>query len=80
MMLWGYSRAIRVSYQGSCQTDYNYRQVHGSLGVTPIDRWAVLEELLPSWDDVLAAFDLKMELYYVEQLTLKRQYAAALKK
>jgi hypothetical protein len=29
---------------------------------------------------VLAAFDLKKEMYYVEQLTLTRQYAAALKK
>ena len=61
-------------------TDYNYRRVHGSLGVTPIDRWAALEDELPSWDDVLAAFDLKKELYYVEQRILNRQYAASLKK
>lgn len=56
-------------------TDYNYRRVHGSLGVAPIDRWAALEEEIPSWDDVLAAFDLKKELKYVEQLTLSRLHA-----
>ncbi|HEY1390430.1 MAG TPA: hypothetical protein VGF38_17970 [Ktedonobacterales bacterium] len=48
--------------------------------VTPIDRWAALEEELPSWDDVIAAFDLKKEMNYVEQLTLTRLRAAARKK
>lgn len=60
--------------------DYNYQRVHGSLGVTPIDRWAALEEEVPSWDDVIAAFDLTKEMNYVELLTLRRQYAAARKK
>lgn len=59
--------------------DYNERRVHGSLGVTPIDRWAVLEDGLSSWDDVIAAFDLTQEMNYVELLTLRRQYAAAWK-
>jgi transposase InsO family protein len=60
--------------------DYNYRRVHGSLGVAPIDRWAALEEEIPSWDDVLAAFDLKKEANYVEWLTLKRLRTRASKK
>jgi transposase InsO family protein len=60
--------------------DYNYQRVHGSLGVTPIDRWAALEEVVPSWDDVIAAFDLTKKMNYVELLTLRRQYAAARKK
>jgi transposase InsO family protein len=60
--------------------DYNYQRVHGSLGVTPIDRWAALQDELPSWDDVIAAFDLTTEMNYVELLTLRRQYAAARKK
>ncbi len=60
--------------------DYNYRRVHGSLGVTPIDRWAALEEELPSWDDVIASFDLKKESQYVDWLLLKRLHATAGKK
>ncbi len=60
--------------------DDNYRRVHGSLGVTPIDRWAALEEELPSWDDVIAAFDRTKEASYVELLPLRRPYAAARKK
>jgi transposase InsO family protein len=60
--------------------DDNYRRVHGSLGVAPIDRWAALEEEIPSWDDVLAAFDLKKETNYVEWLTLKRSRTPASKK
>ena len=60
-------------------TDYNYRRVHGSLGVTPNDRWAALEEI-PSWDAVLAAFDPKKEMNYVEWLTLKRMRVGTSKK
>lgn len=60
--------------------DYNYQRVHGSLRVTPIDRWVALADELPSWDDVIAAFDLTKEMNYVELLTLRRQYVAAWKK
>jgi len=60
-------------------TDYNYRRVHGSLGVAPMDRWAALEQDIPSWDEVVAAYDPTKESTYVEQLTLSR-LRAALKK
>jgi hypothetical protein len=53
---------------------------HGSLGVTPIDHWAALEEEIPSWDDVVAAFDSKKELRDVERRTRSRLRAAAPKK
>lgn len=45
-----------------------------------IDKCNGQEYRNPSWDDVIAAFDLKKELNYVELLTLRRQYAAARKK
>jgi transposase InsO family protein len=61
-------------------TDYHYRRVHGSLGVAPIDRWAALEEQIPSWDDITAAFDLTKEMNYVDDLMLARLRASAPKK
>ncbi len=53
--------------------DYNYRRVHGSLGKTPMQRWAELNEQTPFWEDVIAAFDLMKEANYVDQLTLRRR-------
>jgi hypothetical protein len=52
--------------------DYNYSRVHGSLGVTPIQRWAERADEIPTWEEVVAAFDLKKESTYVELLTLRR--------
>jgi transposase InsO family protein len=60
-------------------TDDNYRRVHGSLGAAPMDRRAELEQDMPSWDDVVAAFDPAKESTYVEQLTLTRLRAATKK-
>jgi hypothetical protein len=60
-------------------TDYNDRRVHGSLGAAPMDHWAELEQDIPSWDDVVAAFDPAKESTYVEQLTLTRLRAATKK-
>jgi transposase InsO family protein len=59
--------------------DYNYSRIHGSLGVTPIQRWAAREEEIPPWEEVVAAFDLKKESTDVELLTLRRQRAAQTK-
>ncbi len=59
--------------------DYNYSRVHGSLGVTPIQRWAEREDEIPAWEEVAAAFDLKKESTYVELLTLRRLRAAQTK-
>jgi len=53
--------------------------VHGSLGVAPMDRWADLEQDIPSWDEVVAAFGPAKESKYVEQLTLTRLRAATKK-
>lgn len=61
-------------------TDYNYRRVHGSLGMSPIDRWVELEEAIPLWEAHLATFDVKKEMDYVDQLTLQRLRAQRPKK
>ncbi len=58
---------------GAWLLDYNYRRVHGSLGKTPMQRWAQLNEQTPFWEDVMAAFDPKKEANYVDQLTLRRR-------
>lgn len=55
--------------------DYNYRRVHGSLGKTPMQRWAELNQTTPYWDDVIEQFDPKKEADYVEQLPLRRHSA-----
>jgi transposase InsO family protein len=52
--------------------DYNYRRIHGSLGKTPMQRWAELNANTPEWDDIMDQFDPEKEADYVEQLTLKR--------
>jgi hypothetical protein len=44
-----------------------------------MDRWAELEQDMPSWDDVVAAFDPAKDSTYVEQLTLTRLRAATKK-
>lgn len=59
--------------------DYNYSRVHGSLGVTPIQRWSEREDEIPTWEEIAAAFDLKKESTYVELLTLRRLRAAQTK-
>jgi len=59
--------------------DYNYRRVHGSLGKTPMQRWAELHERTSPWDDVADAFDPAKEIAYVDQLTLRRRKARASK-
>jgi transposase InsO family protein len=61
-------------------TDYNYRRVHGSLGMSPIDCWAELEEAIPPGEAHLAMFDVKQEMDYVDQLTLQRLRARLPKK
>jgi hypothetical protein len=75
------ARRWPMTWRIGCKTTTTsgYMAVSGSR-VTPINRWAALEEELPSWDDVIAAFDLTKEMNYVELLTLRRQYAAARKK
>lgn len=64
---------------GAWLLDYNYRRVHGSLGKTPMQRWAELNGDTPLWEDVVETFDREKEARYVEQLTLKRQAARATK-
>lgn len=59
--------------------DYNHRRVHGSLGKTPMQRWAELNEQTPMWDDIADAFDPAKEIAYVDQLTLRRRKAKASK-
>jgi transposase InsO family protein len=49
--------------------DDTYRRVHGSLGKTPMQRWAELNEQTPMWDDTAEAFDPAKEIAYVDQLT-----------
>ncbi|HEY7342205.1 MAG TPA: hypothetical protein VH591_15105, partial [Ktedonobacterales bacterium] len=56
--------------------DYNYRRVHGSLGVTPMQRCAALADETPLWDDVAATFDHKREKHYVDLLILQRMKRA----
>ena len=58
-------------------TDYNYRRIHGSLGKTPMQRWAELNQKTPEWDGVIEQFDPKKEADYVEQLTLRRRKTKA---
>lgn len=55
--------------------DYNYRRIHGSLGKTPMQRWAELNEKTPYWDEVSEEFDPEKEADYVDQLTLRRRSA-----
>jgi transposase InsO family protein len=55
--------------------DYNYRRIHGSLGKTPMQRWAELNQKTPEWDDVIEQFDPKKEADYVAQRTLRRHAA-----
>ena len=59
--------------------DYNYSRVHGSLGVTPVQRWSEREDEIPTWEEVEAAFDVKKESNYVELLQLRRLRAAKTK-
>jgi hypothetical protein len=53
--------------------DDNYRRIHGSLGKTPLQRWAERNQQTPEWDDIIDPFDPTTEAAYVEQLTLKRR-------
>lgn len=57
--------------------DYNYRRVHGSLGTTPMQKWAALNEQAPLWDAVAEAFDPVRETAYVDRLTLRRRKVKA---
>ena len=59
--------------------DYHDSRVHGHLGVTPIQRRAEREEALPSWEEVVAAFDREKESPHVELLTPQRLRAARTK-
>jgi hypothetical protein len=42
---------------GVYQDYYNWEWVHGSLGVTPAQRYAARLKAVPLWDEVLACFD-----------------------
>jgi transposase InsO family protein len=53
--------------------DYNYRRGHGSLGMTPMQRFAQLAKETPYWDDIAEIFDREKEAGYVDQLILNRQ-------
>lgn len=61
---------------GEWLTDYNYRRVHGSLGMTPMQRCAALADETPLWDDVAAIFDRRRERHYVDLLILQRMKRA----
>ena len=65
---------------GDWLLDYNYHRVHGSLGMTPMHRFAQLAKETPYWDDIAEAFDRENEASYVDQLLLKWQFHHALQK
>ena len=65
---------------GEWLTDYNYRRVHGSLGMTPMQRFSQTAEQVPFWEDIAATFDRTKEANYVDGLWLKRHRQQASKK
>jgi hypothetical protein len=60
-------------FRGRWEESGNDWQVHGSLRVAPIDRWAALDKEIPCWEDITAAFDLTKEMNDVGELMLARK-------
>jgi transposase InsO family protein len=65
---------------GEWLTDYNYRRVHGSLGMTPMQRFSEKAEAILLWEEIAATFDRAQEANYVDLLWLKRHRQQASKK
>jgi hypothetical protein len=65
---------------GEWLTDDNYRRVHGSLGMTPMQRFSEKAEAVPLWEEIAATFDRKKEANYVDMLWFKRHCQRASKK
>jgi transposase InsO family protein len=65
---------------GEWLTDYNYRRVHGSLGMTPMQRFSEKAAQVPLTEEIAATFDRNTEANYVDVLWLKRHRQQADKK